>query len=130
VKFVMLDTNVVIDLMRNETKALEKLKDFKGYTFVISFLVYAEVMAGSQLTQKVSTRKFLKQFAIKPFDSKAHATATKLLDKYFTGRENKPTDLLIASHAHSQRIPIITNNAKDFIFKDVKVYHYTKSFWV
>ena len=45
-KVAMLDTNVLLDLMKNEKKALEKLKDFKGYEFVISFLVYSEIMAG------------------------------------------------------------------------------------
>lgn len=62
------------------------------------------------------------------FDAKAHITAVNFLYKYFTGRENKPMDLLIAAHAKALKISIITNNAKDFIFKEVTVFHYPK-FW-
>lgn len=125
-KIAMLDINVLFDLMKNEKRALEKLREFKGYEFVISFLVYSEVMAGSQLRVKADTRKFLKKFTLQQFDAKAHSTAIKLLDKYFTGRENKPMDLLIAAHAKSLNAPIITNNAKDFIFKEVTVFHHSK----
>ena len=35
-------------------------------------------------------------------------------------------DLLIAAHAKALKISIITNNAKDFIFKEVTVFHYPK----
>lgn len=125
-KTAMLDTNVLFDLMKNEKSALEKLKDFKGYKFVISFLVYAEVMAGSQLRVKADTRKFLRKFPVKEYDTKAHTAAVKFLNKYFTGRKNKPMDLLIAAHAKSLNIPVITNNDKDFIFKEIKVFHYSK----
>jgi predicted nucleic acid-binding protein len=76
-KTAMLDTNVLFDLMKNEKSALAKLKDFKGYKFVISFLVYAEVMAGSQLRVKADTRKFLKNFPVKEYDTKAHTVAAK-----------------------------------------------------
>jgi hypothetical protein len=36
-KIVMLDTNVLRDLIKNEAKAKEKLAEFKNYTFAISF---------------------------------------------------------------------------------------------
>ena len=114
------------DLMRNEKRALEKLRYFKGYEFFINLLVYAEVMAGSQVRVKADTRKFLKEFKVMVFDAKAHITAVNFLYKYFTGRENKPMDLLIAAHAKALKISIITNNAKDFIFKEVTVFHYPK----
>ncbi len=57
-------------------------------------------------------------------------TSEQFAFKYFTGRENPPMDLLIAAHAKALNLPIITNNAKDFIFKEVKVYHYEKSSWL
>ncbi len=123
----MLDTNVVLDILKNRTKALDKLKAFKHFTFIISFLVYVEIMAGSQLAQKKDTRKFLREFFIvHNFDDAAHKESTRFLNKYFTGRENRPMDLLIAAHAKSLHIPIITNNAKDFIFSEIEVYHYDK----
>ncbi len=125
-KIAMLDTNVLLDIMYNEKKALEKLQNYSDYEFVISFLVYAEIMAGSQIRVKADTRKFLQRFTVKDFDVKAHTIEKEFLNKYFTGRENKPMDLLIAAHAKSLNVPIITNNAKDFLFSEIKVYHYSK----
>jgi tRNA(fMet)-specific endonuclease VapC len=125
-KVVMLDSNVVIDILRNEKKAYTKLKDFINFNLAISFLVYVEIMAGTQINRKAATRKFLKSFSIIPFDKKAQDFAIKFTNKYFTGRENKPMDLLIAAHAKSLNVPIITNNAKDFLFSEIKVYHYSK----
>jgi predicted nucleic acid-binding protein len=74
-KIAMLDTNVLLDIMYNEKKALEKLKNYADYTFVISFLVYTEIMAGSQIRVKADTRKFLQRFKVKEFDTKAHTIA-------------------------------------------------------
>ncbi len=129
-KIVMLDTNVVIDLFKNYNDARKKLIEFKEHKFAISYLVYAEFMSGTQLTKKKDSNKFLKLFKVFMFDAKAHQTANLFLQKYFTGRENSPNDLLIAAHAHSLNYPVITNNAKDFIFTEVKSYHYSKSFWI
>ena len=128
-KILMFDTNVVFDLMYHEKKTMAKLADYSTYDFAISILVYAEVMAGAQLRVKQDTRKFLQRFKICNFDAKAHTVAKIFLDKYFTGREKKPMDLLIAAHAKSLNVPVITNNARDFIFKEVQVVYYEKSFW-
>lgn len=122
----MLDTNVVIDIQRNERQAMQKLAEFREHTLAISFLVYIEVMAGAQLRQKADTEKFLKWFVILPFDAKAQAVGKKFGRQHFVGRENKPMYLLIAAHAKSENVTVVTNNAKDFVFKGLKVYHYQK----
>ncbi|MBX2930549.1 MAG: type II toxin-antitoxin system VapC family toxin [Chitinophagaceae bacterium] len=129
-KVVMLDTNVVIDIFRNRTAAFEKLKEFNGYTFLISHLVCVEFMVGMQIREKKDGRKFLNEFVIKTYNEAAQKQANKYTDIYFVGRENKPIDLMIAAHAKALKLPIITNNAKDFIFTGLKVYHYSKSFWI
>ncbi|MBC7587635.1 MAG: type II toxin-antitoxin system VapC family toxin [Chitinophagaceae bacterium] len=126
-KLVMLDTNVVIDIFYQRKASIEKLKEFIDYHFAISHLVYMEFMAGTQVRQKADARKFLSEFIVKPYDEPAQKMSEKFASKYFTGRENKPMDLLIAAHAKSLNLPIITNNSKDFIFKEVKVFHYKKA---
>ena len=129
-KIIMLDTNVVIDIFYKRKAASEKLKEFKGYTFAISHLVYMEFLAGMQVAQKKDGRKFLNEFIVKKYDNDAQKISEQFAYKYFVGRENKPMDLMIAAHSKALNLPIITNNASDFIFKGVKVYHYSKSSWL
>jgi tRNA(fMet)-specific endonuclease VapC len=124
---LMLDTNVLIDLIRNKNIAIKRLQDYLKFDFVISYLVYAEIMAGAQLKDKFKTKQFLESFIILNFDEKAHLQATKYLNKYFTGTQNKPMDLLVAAHAKSLKMPILTNNSKDFIFSGLKTFYYNKS---
>jgi predicted nucleic acid-binding protein len=124
-KKIMLDTGVVLAILKNQSKAFKKLENFKGYTFYISYFVYIEVMAGSQLKDKKDTRKFLQNFFIvKPLDAAFQKQGILLANAHFTGRENKPTDLLIAAHAKTLNSEIITKNSKHFIFKDVIAHHF------
>lgn len=89
-KLVMPDTNVLIDIWQNQSKAQEKLHDFQGYTFAISHLVYMEFLAGTQAARKSSARKFLSTFIVKPYNEQAHKASEIFAYKYFIGRGGKP----------------------------------------
>ena len=125
-KMVMLDTNILIDLAKKRDYVLPRLNDFAGYTLAISHIVYVEFMAGTQVHGKKDARKFLRQFKMIHYDAAAQTVANAFANKYFTGRENKPMDLLIAAHAKSLGLGIITANSKDFIFSGVTVHPYLK----
>ncbi len=119
---IMLDSNVIIDLIRNKDKALERLLDFSHYQFTISHFVYIEVLAGAQKHRKADTSKFLRAYSVLPFNSNAHEEARLLARRYHAG---KPMDLLIAAHAKAEKVPLLTNNINDFAkFKGLKTMHY------
>lgn len=110
-KLLMLDSNVVIDMLRNRTKAAQRLQPYQHYKFVLSHITYMEVLAGAQLLRKNDTEKFLKEFAILPFTTKAHTQSHSLARRYHV---RKPMDLLIAAHAISEGVELLTNNTDDF----------------
>lgn len=119
---MMLDSNVVIDYIRHNTDAVKRLSEFDGYLLAISFLVYAEVMAGTQPRYKIKTEKTLRYFDILPFGNKPQAEARLFARRYHAG---KPLDLLIGAHAKAEGLPLLTNNIKDFAkFKGLKVIYY------
>lgn len=126
-KLVMLDTNVVIDIFYQRKASIEKLKEFIDYHFAISHLVYMEFMAGTQVRQKADARKFLSEFIVKPYDEPAQKMSEKFASKYFTGRENKPMDLLIAAHAKSLNLPIINQQFKGFYIQGGQGFSLQKS---
>lgn len=118
----MLDSNVVIDYIRHNRDAVKRLSPYQGYGMVISFLIYAEVMAGSHPKFKAKTEKVLKFFTILSFSTKAQETTRLFARRYHAG---KPMDLLIAAHAKAAGIEFLTNNTKDFTkYKGLKVHHY------
>ena len=110
-KVLMLDSNVVIDMLRNRIKANQRLQPYRHYKFLLSHITYLEVLAGAQLHRKNDTEKFLKEFAILLFTSKAHTQSRQLARRYHV---QKPMDLLIAAHAISEGIELLTSNINDF----------------
>ncbi|MBD0278862.1 MAG: type II toxin-antitoxin system VapC family toxin [Flavisolibacter sp.] len=110
-KLLMLDSNVVIDMLRNRTKANQRLQPYRHYKFVLSHVTYIEVLAGAQLHRKNDTEKFLRQFAILSFTIKVHNQSRQLARRYHV---QKPMDLLIAAHTISEGIELLTNNTDDF----------------
>lgn len=120
-KRVMLDTNVVLAFLHNEEKTAARLSAYADYDFLISSLVYVEVMAGALLHRKADTRKYLKNFLIVPFDKAASDVSMQLASKYLIDKSSKPYDLLLAAHALSLKLPFITANTKDFTFGRLKL---------
>lgn len=120
-KGIMLDTNVVLAFLHNEVKTAARLHGYEDYDFYISTLVYVEVMAGTLLHRKSDTRKYRSNFLLKSFDAAAAEVAGNLANKYLVDKSSKPYDLLIAAHALSLRLPIITSNTKDYTFGKLKV---------
>lgn len=125
-KQVMLDTNVVLAWWHNEWKTSQRLESFKSYQFCISSLVAAEVLVGTHLPYKTRTKKFLRDsFKIFLFDEDAAEHSLFLAGRYFVDKSSKPYDLLIAAHALSMDLPIITDNTKDYAFGSLSVFHFS-----
>lgn len=117
-----IDSNVVIDLLRNRRRALERIQVFSRYKPVVSHLSYIAVMAGAQNHRKGDTEKFFRQYAVLPFGRNAQLESRQLARRYHAG---KPFDLLIAAHAKAEGVAFLTNNLKDFTkYKGRKVHHY------
>lgn len=121
-KTLMIDSNVIIDLLRNRRKALGRIQRFSQYKLVVSHFSYIEVMAGAQSHRKADTEKFFRQYLVLSFNNKAQIESRSLARRYHAG---KPLDLLIAAHAKAEGVELLTNNVKDFAkYKGLKVLHY------
>jgi predicted nucleic acid-binding protein len=72
---------------------------------------------------KHSVRKFLQKYPVIEFDAKAAHTANKLAVQYRVGAKQSK-DFLIAAIAIANKIPILTENTKDFDYKELGVVGY------
>ncbi len=118
---LMLDTNICIYIIKNQpTSVLDRLVAFPTEDVGISAITVAELRDGASKSARLERNhealdEFLYPFEIALFDepaTKSYGTIRSALEK--KGRPIGPMDLLIAAHALSLDVRLVTNNAKEF----------------
>lgn len=118
---LMLDTNICIYIIKQ--KPAEVLARFNSYAvgdIAVSSITAAELWLGvwkSQQQERNQTAlgQFLLPLLVVDFDQSAAATYGEVratLERQ--GRPLGPLDMLIAAHALSLQLPLVTNNAGEF----------------
>jgi len=139
----MLDTNICIYIIKRKTEnVLGKLKQNWKKGLYISTITLAELEFGNanadilyKERNRLALLEFLTIMGIKHFDELA-AKEYGMLKKNLKGRnslgpfepqpspqgEGSPLDMLIAAHAKSLNMTLVTNNAKEFErIQDLKI---------
>lgn len=117
----MLDTNICIYIIKKRTESvLRQLREKMESGLFISTITLSELefgVANSEHREKnsVALLGFLTIVGIKHFDENAAmeygAVKKSLRDR---GCPIGPMDMLIGAHARSQRMTLVTNNAREF----------------
>jgi len=116
----LLDTNICIYIINEKPeKVLRKFEQYPVYEFGISSITHAELQYGiekSKNTNQDALDEFLLPLTILPFHGKKLVTCygeirASLESK---GKTIGPLDMLIAAHALSLDLTIISNNIKEF----------------
>ena len=117
----MLDTNIII--YAKSKKSEEILKRFKKYSphdMCISSMTLAELEYGVEKSSKPTQNRlalmvFLSNIEVMPFECKAASEYGRIrsnLEK--KGQLIGANDMLIAAHAKSLSLTLITNNTREF----------------
>lgn len=117
----MLDTNICIYAIKNKPEqVLQKLKDNLSKGLCISTITLAELQHGVQKSMNpvkntTALLQFLSIVDILPFDDLA-AVAYGEICAYLQkkGTPIGTMDMLIAGHAKSQNLILVTNNVREF----------------
>ena len=117
----MLDTNILIKAIRQKDHPLrEKLLSFVDGGLCISTITYTELLYGvyrSVNPQKnlMSLNALLSWITILPFDATAAASTGEIM-AFLAGRGTPigDRDILIAGHAKSLGITLVTHNVREF----------------
>jgi tRNA(fMet)-specific endonuclease VapC len=117
----MLDTNILSDLIRNPRGVLvERLRATEPDALCTSIVVACELRFGAQrrgsqlLTQRVDD--LLNTLAVLPLDQPVdehYADIRATLER--TGTPIGSHDLLIAAHARSRDLTLVTQNGREFV---------------
>ena len=117
----LLDTNICVFLIRNKSpRILVELRKHPLEDLCISSITMAELEYGCDRSadpakNRLALTEFLSPFTLLSFDE----SAACVYGKVRTGLEKVGTpigsmDLLIASHAVSQQMIVVTNNTREF----------------
>ena len=116
----MLDTTVISDVIRDPMGMVARQLEFEGESSVCSSIIvaselrYGVVKSGSrELALRVDAA--LSAIEILPFDVPADSEYGKLRAQLaITGKLIGPNDLLIAAHALSLGLTLVTDNVREF----------------
>ena len=116
----MLDTNMCIYAQKNISQVIEKIKNNFQYGVAISSITLAELEFGVQASANVEKNtialyKFLSIVEILDFDSSAAIEYGKIrADLKRKGTPIGNMDMLIAAHAKSENLIVVTHNTREF----------------
>lgn len=116
----LLDTNICIYILNNKPeKVRQKMQQIGEFRCAISSIVASELAFGAQKSgrpeNKIRLNQFLSLFQILPFDHDAVWHYAKLrVDLQAKGTPIGNMDELIAAHALSLDVILVTNNLKEF----------------
>ncbi len=117
---VILDTNIIIDHLRNVPQATKQLQEIEdgNYVGLLSVITITELLAAPRMSvQRFETIKnLLTLFEIVHADSQIAMIAGNLLSKYRTSHGLEPMAALIAATAQVNEAVLFSLNKKHFRF--------------
>lgn len=116
----MLDTNLCIRVLRDRPQGLRERFNAEAASLCISMVTLAELLYGAEKSQRpVETRHEVERFAarleVRPFDADAAAHYANIrADLERRGQVIGAYDMMIAGHARSRGLVVVTGNLREF----------------
>lgn len=116
----MLDTNICIHVLKHQPPAAREAFNRHSEHLCISSVVLAELLYGGEKSahpdhNRDTVERFATRLDVVPFDERAAAHYGRVrADLEREGRPIGPYDLMIATHARSLGLTLVTNNEREF----------------
>ena len=111
---ILLDTNILIEILKNNQKTLQQVS---GLTppLAVSSITAMELIYGARNKQEVKKlERFINKFQVIHLAPNISILALKLISLYAKSHTLDIPDALIAATAIQNKIKILTYNTKDF----------------
>ncbi|HNE93416.1 MAG TPA: type II toxin-antitoxin system VapC family toxin [Chitinophagaceae bacterium] len=127
---VILDSTAIFHLYYHYNKMNNVFKENGVTEMAITRINYLEILSGAAGNAKLEVKKYLQQYPVIELNTAAASVANNLAIKYQVGSKQK-LDFLIASIAIANKVPLLTENSKDFTAcKGLKLLPYKISSWL
>jgi len=116
----MLDTNIIIYIMKNRPAQVKKRFKQHNEQLSISSITLGELVFGAEHSQQQERNlsdieAMIARLEVLPFDNKpAYHFGQIRAALYNIGKPIGPYDMMIAGHARSSGLILVTNNIKEF----------------
>lgn len=120
---IVIDSTVLFHFNYQYAKMKAIIEEKEIKEMFITRINYIELLAGTSENAKTTARRFLQPFKILEFDRAAAIIASALSMKYRVGAKHSK-DFLIAATCISHKMPILTENDKDYNYKELDVLSY------
>jgi predicted nucleic acid-binding protein len=123
---ILCDTDIFIEALKNNSKAIESLRKIGFENIALSAITLMELYFGAVSKQELmKIKNRLQQLRIIHVNKEISETATKLIEKYAKSHGLRIPDALIAATSICHRMELLTYNIKDFKFiEDVRLYRH------
>ncbi|MBI5413472.1 type II toxin-antitoxin system VapC family toxin [Candidatus Peregrinibacteria bacterium] len=122
---ILLDTNIVIYILKGDATIIAMLENLGNVSFSISIITWIEVLSGSFRQNKNISElaQDMEIFKRLPLDETIGVKAAHFIQKRIKmGNKRNFNDAIIAATACNLNVPLITNNPKGFRqFKELKI---------
>ncbi len=122
-KKILLDSDVIIANLRNETPVTEFLDRLleKGTVLYVSPIAYAEVYAGRRPGEDEAIGGFFRSVECLHIDGAVGAKAGEYLRTFSRSSGVKIADALVAATAYCHQVGLYTLNRKHYPMKDIEM---------
>ena len=115
---MILDTNVLIEILKNNQETVEKVSSFEE-ELAISSITVMELFYGARDKRELSKlKKFIELFFVIDLNEEISKASTNLIAFYAKSHNLTIPDSLIASTCRVFDLPLFTYNKKDFRYID------------
>jgi hypothetical protein len=116
--FVIVDTDILIDLSAEVDQAVDTIKALEAeFAVAVSTITVMELTVGCRnKTELRNMEKFLERFEVSPLTERVSSIAVSLIKKYRLSHGLLLPDALIASTAIANDIPLASKNQRDYRF--------------
>jgi predicted nucleic acid-binding protein len=114
---IICDTNIVIELFRENAKTIHQLNEIGDENILLCSITNMELIRGirNKMDLQILEKK-LSSFNVLHFDTQCSFLAMNLISKFHLSHGLEIPDAIIAATAMNYSIPLFTYNTKDFKF--------------
>ena len=122
---VLLDSSVLINLLRNRLEATRLVRDLivRGFILATSSVNIAEVYAGMRTGEEAATDELISGLECLPLTSEIARKAGNIVAiGRRKGRTHSLDDMMIAATAIESGCALLTDNRRDFEIPEIKLF--------